>query len=1554
MHREMADSTPIENTLAHLRSVSRALVRQIEFEMIRLESTGIAPSSKTLAAINDFRIAVSRLGAAVAPSKTFDSLDGIEQAMAQRSTADLLGRVLEPLIALQHAEEPQFRPLDELQKAAVRLEGEIQKGAGNVETLAELSAGTHPWCKLLALVVRGHDLGDAVWGEHYDAVEAALGRSMAIAATRGKLKLPAKLAQVVIGRSPVGPPRETVAVPKAEELDPLLLNRPSRLPAKESRESDTIFEGSPHSGIHSGPDERDLSQLDDLEDPEGRSGTFTAGIADFHELFEEMSLDSEASSVTSPPPGLVAGTVDGGPESEQDLPETVHQSVPPETTADRASSMDSDSRLVGDDVLQARSEASKGEAVSPRRKNEKFLGTSSAELFMLPPSGSGASGTMISPYANGGARSAFESPGVAVALPRGRAGAGRTAAPTDHVDEPQPCPQCGSDIFPAMARCRSCGLVLEKEEQETAAPAISTVSGLFRTAPEAQVRDLLDSAPAAGALHETGFELNPTSSQGTPSLSSKTGVFSPPQPPSVSAPPPAASSAAGGENRRGSSSSESVVAPGPDANGSDVPSRKGGSGQSSASRTFEIKGQNSTQKLRTICDKCTEEFQVPKALASQPVACPSCGEMTLAPTADPTDEFDIPTATTDVDITLYTVRQAVESALAQPATVPERVWERPLSRSQWKNLSAAIGTISPTAGPFECERVKPLLEVLAQSEDERAAELLRTRWSEFPTGLQAEVVKALERLRDPLAIPLMMRLLYEEKTPAVPSAISALAALGETRAVHPLVLLGVATPDQRNRVIIALAAFGDRIIPALTGLSSAEHPDAVRFVAVEALGRLKSPKAIAPLVTVLKEGSRLLQRLAAEGLSHISSKKVIRALIEALQNPDEMVRVHASAGLLENPDPKSAKFLLRSLRDKSHDVRKNIVAAIGLCGDESVVNSLKRFLVDPSRDMVVIAAEAIGRLGQNSAVPTLVKMLDEEVARDEDRALVQRIFKALRTLKDRRAIVPLISYLESSDALVRRRAVETLGPIPDAAVRRSLENALRTDRSDEVRAAAALALGEQGQKHAIPALEVALTGGERVKINALRAIGLLQERTSLAKVLPLLQDQNVKVKQAAISCLGAIGNPEAVPRLIETLHDPDPETRKLVLAALPLLGEARSEGEILGTSKPRPVSQNSTASAIQVPRHMPKPAKRRALLTSATDFAVGIFGNPFANFDEIPWTKVASVGSGAVALVVAVAFFAVRGNSIPPYRRAYVASTAISNDGKLSATGRTSQGVEIWTVDGKTITDYKPALPNGFLTFGSRGDRLACVGGQTVVVATLDASGRVTEAKELGSHVGPIKLYSATLDGKWLLTVDPAAAKVWSVDEGKMAYEFSVAPGFESPSSPLLAPLATAMIGASISEDGTCVAIGTSRNGARVWKNGQLFGKRLSPATELFKVALNADGSSLVLLQKRGVTTIGSVEDGKQTKPFSLADMITYGLYYIDAGTIIQVCGDQMLTWDLGKMESKKITTDLPAMNAFDVRQDLKAIVAGNDEAGPAFVVDAASGKVDAKLDVRR
>lgn len=1485
-------------TVRELRKKGRQLARQVEFELTRLETSGIAPSSKTLAALAEFQSEFDRLVSVISSPNPIHSLLSMERMLVHSSTLGLISRVIEPILALQHVDDSAFAPLADLQCSAVKLQREIKTGTVPPEVLETLTEGTHVWCRLLDLVAMGDALGDALWNEYFDFVESTLGSGLAIAATRGKLRLPPRVKAFLTDGGPVNGSRDSLSAPRPEDLDPLLINRPTRQPVQETPQQQTIFDEAQVSGVNPGPGTDDLSELDALEDPDGKRFLI-------EDHFDESMLDREVDDL---PAFFGAGLA----QLESAGGDEVHSG---------------DSMIVPSEIL--------------------------------------TSGTSVS----------LPEPHEAAATSGG-------AAP-EHTDEPRPCPKCGEDIFPAMARCRGCGLVLRAEPAAPAAP--STVSGLFRTAPTYAVDSSefelpRKEAPAAASgapatstlaasrssgdseLDEAGFVLPgapAAAGNRTGGNSRGTAVMSAPTPQQIAAamnpaageqaapaaePAPAASvaaSAASGASRASGASAASG-------------SRRSGTSSRSSGRSFQLKNGGQAAKLKTICDKCTAEFAVSRSLEGQPVICPDCGETTLAPMATTTSEMDMVAPGTDIDITLYTVREAIEQALEQKPVVGERTWEKPLTRSQWKNLSTAIEAITPATNPMECERAKPLFEMLGNSNDERAAELLRVRYMDLPNSLKTEALKALERLRDPAAIPLVMRSLYEEKSPAVPVAISALVSFGETRVVPALCLLAVAAPEHRERVLQAFAGFGEAIVPHLAQLSEPAEPEAVRFVSFEALGRLQSVRAIPALSAGLKEGNKLIQRVAAEGLAYIRSKKVIRPLIEALQNPDELVRIHASAGLRDNPDPKSAKFLVRSLRDKSLDVRKNIVASMGLCGDESVVGSLKKFLVDPSREMVVVASEAIGRLGQNSAVPTLVKMLEEETASGEDKALIQRIFKALQVLKDRRSLVPLIGYLESTDPMIRRRAVEALGPIQDASARRALENALRGDRADEVRAAAALALGEQGQKHAIPALEAALSGSERVRINALQAIGLLQEKTSVPKVLTLLSDPGFRVRQAAANCLGAIKSLVAVPRLLEMVHDPDDSVRKAVFDALAALGEKRTEQELAGDVKPTRATNPAASTTMMLETvSLPRPSSgsKRSLVAGLSDFAAGIFGTPWHALQELGPKKIASIASAAAALVVAVVFFTVQGSGLPSYRRAYVEAASISPDGAWAATGRTSQGVEIWNTASKSVADYNPQLPNRFVTFGASPEQIYCAGINNIVRATL-ANGRISNITDLGTHDDYVLKFFATVNGQFFATATARSVRVWSTEQAKATTEILYGEGF-SPDDPAVRGKDASLRSVSISEDGSTVLVVTSTAGARVWQSGKLTNLKLTAKNKLVAGAIRLDGQALLLLDAKGMMTTHDMANGKLTGSIQSPSQARSGLYFLDSKRVLQMYANCVSSFDVTTGEEKQALFDLTKFDAVDLSADQSMVVAGDNEATPLYMIEVNGGALKSELDIK-
>jgi HEAT repeat protein len=175
----------------------------------------------------------------------------------------------------------------------------------------------------------------------------------------------------------------------------------------------------------------------------------------------------------------------------------------------------------------------------------------------------------------------------------------------------------------------------------------------------------------------------------------------------------------------------------------------------------------------------------------------------------------------------------------------------------------------------------------------------------------------------------------------------------------------------------------------------------------------------------------------------------------------------------------------------------------------------------------------------------------------------------------------LIQALGDSDSAVRRAAAEALGAIGDPQAVPPLIQALR-DRSENVRAAAAEALGAIGDPQAVPALIKALgdSDSENVRLRQRRrwansatpkpcprsskhwGIGVMfavRQRgrwaiSATPKPFPRSSKRwgiaTVMFARAAAEALGAIGDPQAMPALIQALGDSDSAVRAVAAEAL--------------------------------------------------------------------------------------------------------------------------------------------------------------------------------------------------------------------------------------------------------------------------------------------------------------------------------------------------------------------------------------------------------------------
>jgi len=193
-------------------------------------------------------------------------------------------------------------------------------------------------------------------------------------------------------------------------------------------------------------------------------------------------------------------------------------------------------------------------------------------------------------------------------------------------------------------------------------------------------------------------------------------------------------------------------------------------------------------------------------------------------------------------------------------------------------------------------------------------------------------------------------------------------------------------------------------------------------------------------------------------------------------------------------------------------------------------------------DVQTRAAQALGTLGAEG-IDELILAL-----KTKDKDVRLGIIEALSVIRDPRAVPPLIHQLSDPGSEVRWEAAIALGEINDPAATASLLQALR-DPDRYVRYGAASALRKSGWKPA--------SDEER----AFQAVGLqewqaVQEigEPAIPALSRVLHDRDSGVRMQAIEILGSIGSGKAVPVLMRSLADENPEVRWKAVLASPKCG----------------------------------------------------------------------------------------------------------------------------------------------------------------------------------------------------------------------------------------------------------------------------------------------------------------------------------------------------------------------------------------------------------------
>jgi len=218
--------------------------------------------------------------------------------------------------------------------------------------------------------------------------------------------------------------------------------------------------------------------------------------------------------------------------------------------------------------------------------------------------------------------------------------------------------------------------------------------------------------------------------------------------------------------------------------------------------------------------------------------------------------------------------------------------------------------VEPTAEPteqvvLEEEKVKDEIEIqidllkdpdwvvrreaaitLGEMGDERCVEPLCHALRDGDWQVREVVIEGLGQIGSP-AVELLIKLLRDWDVRKY--AIAALGKIRDERVLDPL-MLQLRNDEFKDDALNALVELGQPALPRLvTGLK--DKDENVRKQAVKALGRIKHPEAIDPLISMLADSDYYIRLMAAAGLEAIGDDRGREAIKPLMKDPDLVVRM---------------------------------------------------------------------------------------------------------------------------------------------------------------------------------------------------------------------------------------------------------------------------------------------------------------------------------------------------------------------------------------------------------------------------------------------------------------------------------------------------------------------------------------------------------------------------------------------------------------------------------------------------------------------------------------
>ena len=291
-----------------------------------------------------------------------------------------------------------------------------------------------------------------------------------------------------------------------------------------------------------------------------------------------------------------------------------------------------------------------------------------------------------------------------------------------------------------------------------------------------------------------------------------------------------------------------------------------------------------------------------------------------------------------------------------------------------------------------------------------------------------------------------------------------------------------------------VATFGLGIVQAATAVNPligilGDAVAGVRANAAWALGRIENGHALAPLVALFRDSDPRVREAAVVAAGRIDSTSSVPALMRVLQNDESPAVRRVAAWALGQKEAREAADVLSSQLGKESDARVREMIAWAMSqtgarnGTAALASALKRDADDNVRET---AAWALAELGDRTSVDALA------AAAESDRSSRVRgtAAWAIGQLHGNGVKAPagLLHVLKDESEDARLKAAWALGEMGDAGALNEIRDALKAERSAQVRRGLIRALIKSGGRSEETLTELLTSSDATVREAAVRGL----------------------------------------------------------------------------------------------------------------------------------------------------------------------------------------------------------------------------------------------------------------------------------------------------------------------------------------------------------------------------------------------------------------------------------------------------------------------------------